>query len=70
MDITTYYRKASEIKHLFEEDEDKIEAWEKAGYYSVREITEMLRRLKEKRDWLLGKLDGEFMKALEGRWGR
>ena len=60
-----YLHKANEVLAIYEQDEAKIESWEKAGLYSVREVTEMLERLRETRDWLLKRLERDCF-----RWRR
>lgn len=68
MNPQTYRHRTAEVRTLFAQDEAKIERWEKAGLYSIREVTDMLERLKSQRDWLLASMARELMKGGDGEW--
>ena len=68
MDEATYFRKTAKVEALYKEDEDRIMRWEKEGRHTVREITEMLEKLKVTRAWLLDSMEREYLKGSSGTY--
>ena len=60
MDKRTYLIKLAELQTAFENDEDKIERRERAGLYTVREVTEQIEYIKSLRDQMLDRLVRDF----------
>lgn len=61
MDDKIYLTKVVEVLAAFEQDEENIERLERTGLYTVKEITEMLEKLKQSRDWLLESLAKRYI---------